>query len=483
MQSTQVPGGHPQITDSSEISQCPMSGKTVARQGLSQTSTSDTVKQRLSQTAARQKFSRTPTLDMVKQKVNQVEQSLFWGFILGMAVVGASKYRRKSTSFSIIAGMISAIFYTGGNLWRLNNKDKAIRQAWLQSPERKTPEDTGLFGPHTEIWQQSWQAFLALHGSAAGIFQNGRPEVNNRIESSRMVYTKFWSRIEETALADKTFVYGDRRHAEAAKRFLFKIHTRVKAIDPELLLWVHNSGVWVFLQIIRNFGKESFGEIILRALGLDKGRPGLSPEKEDQLVRELHVSAGLVGIKFSEQGDGTKQLVNVKYETRPDGSGRFVSFPDGAAEQENQSCVNLPNNVEELEDYMRKMFASKEGDQYVLRETKGSRHYQNLIINGVDTEAKEGEQHKVASAGNFLIDWILRRLAGASLHIFTPEQRERFAIPTSRFENFNVIFAKVLLKIIQAGAPSIDEIRLKLMDDSFRDPEEDVSHEAVRMRA
>jgi uncharacterized protein (DUF2236 family) len=152
-----------------------------------------------------------------------------------------------------------------------------------------SPKDDGLFGPDTVTWQVFAVPATVVGASCALLVQMLHPRVARMIDqaSSYKQDPKLRRRLTRDYFV--TIIYGDTEMAENAGEALRRLHSRMKAVDPEtgqeytadepdLLLFVHNSIVWSLLRANDRWG------------------PKLSAEERDRFVVEQHVAARLVGI-------------------------------------------------------------------------------------------------------------------------------------------------------------------------------------------
>lgn len=138
----------------------------------------------------------------------------------------------------------------------------------------------------------SWLVFknplaLAIGGIAAVILELAEPRVRTGVWEHTSFRAAPLPRLQRTALAAMTTVYGPRSRAEAMIAGVHRLHRQVhgvtphgdayRADDPELLTWVQATATFGFLQAFNTYVRE------------------LDAEERDRLYAEGTVSAKLYG--------------------------------------------------------------------------------------------------------------------------------------------------------------------------------------------
>jgi uncharacterized protein (DUF2236 family) len=106
-----------------------------------------------------------------------------------------------------------------------------------------------MFAPGSLTWRVNGESVLLLGGGRALILQVAHPGVAAGVAQFSNYRTEPWKRLYRTLATTLEIVFGDRETSGAAAARLRRIHTRVngsddrglpyRALDPELLLWVH----------------------------------------------------------------------------------------------------------------------------------------------------------------------------------------------------------------------------------------------------
>jgi uncharacterized protein (DUF2236 family) len=108
---------------------------------------------------------------------------------------------------------------------------------------------TGMFGPGSMTWRVNGEAVLLLGGGRALILQVAHPKVAAGVAGFSNYREDPWGRLYRTLDVTLKIAFGDPRTSRAAADRLRRAHHRVvgtddrgepyRALDPDLLLWVH----------------------------------------------------------------------------------------------------------------------------------------------------------------------------------------------------------------------------------------------------
>jgi uncharacterized protein (DUF2236 family) len=106
-----------------------------------------------------------------------------------------------------------------------------------------------VFGPGSLTWRVNGEAVLLLGGGRALLLQVAHPGVAAGVAEFSDYRTDPWRRLSRTLDTTLTIVFGDEETSRAASARLRRVHAHVagtddrgepyRALDPELLLWVH----------------------------------------------------------------------------------------------------------------------------------------------------------------------------------------------------------------------------------------------------
>jgi uncharacterized protein (DUF2236 family) len=106
-----------------------------------------------------------------------------------------------------------------------------------------------VFGPGSLTWRVNGEAVLLLGGGRALILQVAHPKVAAGVAEFSNFRQDPWGRLYRTLEVTLKIVFGDPQASQAAAEGLRRAHRRVagrddrgelyRALDPELLLWVH----------------------------------------------------------------------------------------------------------------------------------------------------------------------------------------------------------------------------------------------------
>lgn len=151
------------------------------------------------------------------------------------------------------------------------------------------PADDGLFGPDSVTWRLLGSPAAPIGTATAVLAQMLHPRVSGLIAQASTFERNPALRAELTAQYATTTTYGDTESAERAGTALRRLHSRMKAVDPntgeeytanepDLLMWVHITIPWAMLRAVDRWGSA------------------LTPEEQDRFVDEQRVAARLVGL-------------------------------------------------------------------------------------------------------------------------------------------------------------------------------------------
>ena len=125
------------------------------------------------------------------------------------------------------------------------------------------PGDPGLFGPGTVAWRVNGEGVLLLGGPRALLMQIAHPSVAAGVAEHSDFPAEPYARLWRTMDFMLRISFGDRRQSREAAQQVTSVHRRVagrrddgaayRALDPDLLLWVHATLVDTALVIYRRF--------------------------------------------------------------------------------------------------------------------------------------------------------------------------------------------------------------------------------------
>src|ERR671935_2647144 len=106
-----------------------------------------------------------------------------------------------------------------------------------------------MFGPGSLTWRVNGESVLLLGGGRALVLQVAHPKVAAGVAEFSDYREDPWGRLYRTLDTTLKIVFGDAPTSRAASESLRRVHERVRgvddrgepyrALDPELLLWVH----------------------------------------------------------------------------------------------------------------------------------------------------------------------------------------------------------------------------------------------------
>ncbi|GEC05293.1 hypothetical protein SSP24_29480 [Streptomyces spinoverrucosus] len=149
--------------------------------------------------------------------------------------------------------------------------------------------DPGLFTPRSVTWQLHGDPMMWIAGIRALHLQALHPRAVRGVLQNSDFRRDAWGRLMRTANFVGTTTYGTTEAAERAGARVRKIHSMLRATDPDtgeeyriddpdLLLWVHCAEIDSYLHVLRRSGYP------------------LTDAQADRYVREQRTSARLVGL-------------------------------------------------------------------------------------------------------------------------------------------------------------------------------------------
>ncbi len=124
--------------------------------------------------------------------------------------------------------------------------------------------DPGLFGPDSISWRVDREVLLLAGGTCALLMQVAHPAVAAGVAQHSDFRGDPFGRLRRTLTASYAVVFGSSSRAERAIRRINAIHTAVngrvpetgdsyRALDPDLLLWVHATLVDTALRVYKRY--------------------------------------------------------------------------------------------------------------------------------------------------------------------------------------------------------------------------------------
>ena len=161
------------------------------------------------------------------------------------------------------------------------------------------PADDGYFGPASVTWRIATDLSAPVAGLRALLMQALHPLAMAGVDQHSNWRQDPVGRLAATSAYLATITFGDRAAADRAAGVVRRIHSHVAGIDtvtgqpyaagdPALLLWVHATFVDSGLVAARMFGSQELGSAAA-------GGPGQSSTAQDAYVREMRISASLLG--------------------------------------------------------------------------------------------------------------------------------------------------------------------------------------------
>ncbi len=150
-------------------------------------------------------------------------------------------------------------------------------------------QDDGLFGPDSVAWKVFVDPSAQIGMVCAVLLQALNPAMMRLFDKASNNSKDPGGRAQRTGQWVLTTIFADTAHARAAGQSVRHMHAHAKWTDPHTgeelcadtpawLEWTHNAIVWGVLEATDVYG------------------PTLTPAEQDQLVREMHRQAELVGI-------------------------------------------------------------------------------------------------------------------------------------------------------------------------------------------
>ncbi len=111
-------------------------------------------------------------------------------------------------------------------------------------------DDVGYFGPDSVSWRVHREVTVLFGGARAVLMQAAHPLVIAGARETGFYERNPWKRLQRTLMLTYAITFGTKSEAHAAAERINDVHARVKgvdevtglaydALDPELLLWVH----------------------------------------------------------------------------------------------------------------------------------------------------------------------------------------------------------------------------------------------------
>ncbi|HEV2757208.1 MAG TPA: oxygenase MpaB family protein [Actinomycetota bacterium] len=167
--------------------------------------------------------------------------------------------------------------------------------------ETLTQDDLGYFGPGSVAWRIHRDPSYGIGGIAALFVEALHPVAMAAVDQHSDFSHNAWVRTWRTTEYVFTIVFGSTVAAEGAAAAVRRLHDRIRgtdpvtgrayaADDPDLLLWIHAVGIDYSLRAHEAYAHR------------------LSPEDADRFVREMKVSARLVGLDEALAPDSVSEL-------------------------------------------------------------------------------------------------------------------------------------------------------------------------------
>src|SRR6266513_2323905 len=120
-----------------------------------------------------------------------------------------------------------------------------------------------MFGPGSLTWRINGEAVLLLGGGRALILQVAHPKVAAGVSEFSSFREDPWRRLYRTLDTTLSIAFGDAAVSRAASERLRTVHEKVagtddrgepyRALDPDLLLWVHATLIDTALTIYERY--------------------------------------------------------------------------------------------------------------------------------------------------------------------------------------------------------------------------------------
>lgn len=177
----------------------------------------------------------------------------------------------------------------------------------------------GLFADDSVVRRVNRENVLLLGGGRALLMQLAHPKVAAGVDEHSDFRTRPMYRLRRTIRLTMAIVFGDRETALAAARSVNRVHSKVvgrdyRALDPDLLLWVHatlvDSAVVTYEKFVRPLTaaeREEFYEqmkVTGELLGIPRATfPAAYPDFE------RYVAATVAGLRVSRSALELSRLV------------------------------------------------------------------------------------------------------------------------------------------------------------------------------
>ena len=178
----------------------------------------------------------------------------------------------------------------------------------------------GLFDDHSITRRVSRENILMLGGGRALLMQLAHPKVAAGVDEHSDFRTQPIRRLRRTIRVTMAIIFGDRETALGAARSVNQVHAKVRgrdyrALDPDLLLWVHatltDSALVTYETFVRRLPaheREDFyqeSKLIGELLGIPRDRfPTTLSEFEayvDQMMSTGPVRVGQIALELAPQ--------------------------------------------------------------------------------------------------------------------------------------------------------------------------------------
>ena len=264
-----------------------------------------------------------PTINPLSSKH---KNALIIGLLASMSSFAVARKRSSKLSSSGTLSLFAGVF--ASYLSHKYSNQTTISEA-------KELCETGHFDPEGEVYRTGTDPSLLIAGIAAAKLQMLHPDVVRIINESGGFYNNPELRTDRTGAHHRSTIYGNKIIADAASLYLIILHETRTAKDPltnkeytvnrpDLLLWVHNSLVWMMVQTFRVYGPKI---------------------NEDKFVKEFNIFGRLVGLNIplpssmKELDDYMDEMVAKEKLAFTPQTARFQDFFD------NRSSPHVLHNV------------------------------------------------------------------------------------------------------------------------------------------
>jgi len=165
-----------------------------------------------------------------------------------------------------ISGTLDRVRARGGELMRT----AIIGNEGLRPDELASPDDPGLFGPHSAAWRVHGNSSMLIGGLRALLLQTLHPATMAGVADHSNYKNDPWGRLHRTGRFVGATTFGRTAVAEGAIAQVRTIHNYVSgtlpngesyfANDPHLLNWVHITEVDSFYQAYARHGARPMSE-------------------------------------------------------------------------------------------------------------------------------------------------------------------------------------------------------------------------------